>query len=142
MIFIAGLLSCGAQFKLPVTWEKDFNISAGYGGSMDGSFMNLTISYDSCNYRYASPFEKIEVKNAFRMTAEHRNLVLKKMRDLTVNTIRTKQRKSPVHDAPSRRLCFGANCIAGGASIEMSEKDGRIYDAAYAFLETFAKSSQ
>jgi hypothetical protein len=124
---------------LPKTWTKDFRIKYTFGGSMDGSRADLTITYDSCIYIRNSGM-KAPVKTVFLMTEKNRADILKKMTDLKIDKVKSEMSQAPVHDGWSSMLCVGTHCINGGTRAEMSDQDDQAYDTAHAYLEQFAAS--
>jgi|SoiMetStandDraft_2_1073263.scaffolds.fasta_scaffold231086_1 hypothetical protein len=126
------------EFELPSTWTKDFTITYSYSGSMSGSRTELTITYDSCNYKRQSGM-KAPKTNVFVMTETDRVAILKKMHELKVNTIKSEMSIAPVDDGWSESLSFGLNGIEGGTSAKMSDKHKEIFSAAHAYLTNFAE---
>lgn len=125
------------EFELPKTWTKDFTISYSLNGRMDGSRAELKITYDSCSYTIQGGMSAPK-KGVFAMKETSRAAILKKMHELKVNTIKSEMNKYPVNDGYSETICFGYNCISGGTSAIMSDKDKDVFSNAHTYLTDFA----
>ena len=128
-----------SNFELPKTWTKDFVITLSFTGSMDGSSTHVTFTYDSCSYKWNSGM-KASKTGTYALTEANRVEILKKLRELKVNKIKSEMNIAAVSDGWSSLMCFGHHCIEGGTSAKMSDKDKDLFNAAFGYLEGFAAS--
>lgn len=126
------------SFKLPETWTKDFVITLSYRNSMSGGVTGIRFTVDSCTYTYQSHHSKKPENGTFKLKDADRVSILKKLRALNADQIKSELKLQGVRDGWSQSICFGANCIEGGTAAEMSEEDKNTFLNAYQFLEEFA----
>jgi hypothetical protein len=132
----------GSNFELPKTWEKDFTISLSFNGSMDGSYLEATLTHDSCTYKqYSRMNEGGEVRKSFTIGEKERKEILKKMRELRVNEIKSQSGTRATNDGWQQSICFNFNCISGGSSVDMTTEDKNRFLDAYRYLESFILTS-
>jgi hypothetical protein len=128
--FFASVTNQSA-FELPKTWTKDFTISIVESGGMQGISTRVTYTYDSCKY-----VQKKE--SSFALTEADRVAILKKMRELKADKIKSEISPAPVDDGWSSLLCFPNHCVEGGTSAIMSDADKERFSSAFGYLEDFA----
>lgn len=138
---IFTLMAHQDKATLPQKWSPDFTIELSFSGSMDGSSTKLVYRYDSCIYEYQHGMKKPGIKK-FALSEEDRVNILDRLRELKIIKTKSEPSLAPVDDGWSSHLCFGAHCISGGTSAEMSDEHKEIYNEAYAFLENFAATKK
>ena len=136
-VTLATISFFSSDFELPLTWEKDFIISASHHGSMSAVSSSITFTYETCTYT-VDPRNGASAKKTFSMTEKDRVAILKKLRNVHVDNIIPKQLYVAVNDGWSTSICLGSHCIEGGTSVELSDKDKDAFLTAYAYLEQFA----
>jgi hypothetical protein len=116
--------------KLPDTWSPDFTITLSTT-AMRGS-SKLTLTYDSGEYaRESKP-------KVFKISETDRVEILKKLKELGIESVTSKAKMTVVNDGWSQTICYGSHCIQAGSSTEMSEANSEIFSNAYDYLQAFA----
>ena len=135
---VSGFGQLKSDFKIPNTWEKDFVITLLYHGSMSGGKTEIKITYDSCIYMNQSHHSKKPEHGTYKMKEADRVAILKKLKALKADEIKSEHSIYPVRDGWSQSICFGLYCIEGGTSAEMSDEHENQFLDAYRFLEEFS----
>lgn len=143
LIFIVLLsVCCSAQpgngFQLPGSWDRDFIISLSFSASMSGGYTRVRFTYDSCIYESSSGHKK-PITKIHLMKQQDREAILYKLRELRVESIRSKGGVYAVHDGWSESVCFGFHCIEAGPGAEMSDKHREMFSSVYQYLEGYIK---
>ena len=125
--------------KLPKTWDKDLQVKFSFTGSMDGSNTHLTFTYDSMTYTRNSGMTAPKTDH-YKMKEADRVDILKKLRELKFETVKSDISPAPVNDGWSTLLCVGSHCVQGGTSTSMTDKDKETFSLATDYLQSFALS--
>lgn len=143
----SGLLFCliavtskgqvSGNYTLPETWTEDFVITLSYYSSMSGGKTELKLTFDSCIYFNQSFHTENPSQGYYPMKAADRVAILKKLKELKADQIKSESSVHVVRDGWSQSICFNSYCIDGGTSSEMSEQDKNLFLDAYRYLETF-----
>lgn len=131
--------STNEKAKLPQTWDKDFQITFSFTGSMDGSNTHLTFTYDSMTYTRNSGMTAPKTDH-YKMNESDRVAILKKLHELKFETVTSDIGPAPVNDGWSELLCVGNHCVQGGTSAGMTDKDKETFSLATDYLQSFALS--
>ncbi len=144
MAFSLFLFGCAStsKYELPKLWDKDFSISYFHGSGMAYESTNINLSKDSCVYTEMES-GKDDVKK-FMLTDSEFDQVLKKMQDLELVKIRSKEEKL-VHDMPTTKICFSKKgkddyCVETGATIKLHNDDYEKFNVACKYLLDLVKS--
>jgi len=105
---------------------------------MSGHESQIRITYDSCTYITTLHKKNGNGKKVYLMKEKDRVELLKKLHEFKVDKIRSESGVAAVRDGWQHSICFGFNCIEGGTSAEMSEKDKNDFLDASRLLEDFA----
>jgi hypothetical protein len=127
-------------YTLPAAWTKDFIISLSSGGGMQDVATEITFTYDSC--RHVERTGTIKKITGFAMTASGRAEILRKMRELKVEKIRTVTSPGVTLDKGTDDICFQEKstlyCVSDGSSSEIQQEDRPNFFGAYRYLVEFA----
>lgn len=142
--FVLGFSAFGQinDFKLPETWANDFVIALSYRSSMSGGKTEITFTFDSCTYISQSHHSKKPSSGTFKLQEADRVTILKKLKALKADQIKSEDGMHAVRDGWSQSICFGSHCIEGGTSVEMSEEDKNQFLEMYSYLEDFAMNKK
>lgn len=135
---VSGFGQLGDDFKMPETWEKDFVITLSYHSSMSGGKTEIKFTFDSCTYMNQSHHSKKPKHGSYKMKETDRIAILKKLKELKADRIKSERSIHAVYDGWSQSICFGLYCIEGGTSTEMSNEDKNQFLTAFGYLEEFA----
>lgn len=126
-------------FKLPETWTEDFVIMLSYRGSMSGGKTEIKFTFDSCSYTSQSHHSKKPKSGSFKLEEADRAAILKKLKELKADQIKSEHSLHAVRDGWSQSICFDLHCIEGGTSAKMSDEHKNQFLDVYHYLEEFAK---
>jgi len=140
-LLLFTLILIDSDFKLPNTWTKDFKIVLYTTPGMKDEAVNITYTFDSCEY--VKREGTIKKTTAFALTTSQKNEILKKLTDLKIDKIKSiKSQKKPMMDESSSGICFYDTkefCLGGGSITNYNEQDSKNYSIAYNYLLEFAE---
>lgn len=130
-------------FKLPTTWEKDFNIKLYNGGGM--YYGSTTVVFDSSGVIYTKMDQGNEVIKKFTLSDREKIAILKQLKLLKVDSIKTKTKDGITHDQATTSICFFKDvnttyCISKGATTEIEEEYKSNFSEAWDYLCGIVKS--
>jgi len=137
LIAICAATSLHSQ-DLPKEWTKDFVITLDYSGNMIGGFTKVRFTYDSCIYNASPSHSEKPQKKVYLLKAADRAEILRKLRELKADKIKSESSINTVNDGWAQSMCLGSHCVDGGTNVEMDEQNKNRFLDAYRYLEEFA----
>jgi len=144
LVFICWSFTSGFKsYKLPINWENDFSIKLYNGGGM--YYGSTTIVFDSAGVVYTKMDHGKVNEEKFKLSENEKIEILKQLKKLKVDNIKTKATPGITHDKATTSICFlnkgNANyCIASSASSEIEDEYKNNFSDAWSYLSGIVKS--
>ncbi|MDX2173069.1 MAG: hypothetical protein SFY56_08115 [Bacteroidota bacterium] len=131
------------SFQLPKAWEKDFSIKLYNGGGM--YYGSTTVVFNSSEVIYTKMDHGNEVVKTFKLSENEKNEILKQLKLLKVENIKTKTKNGITHDQATTSICFLKDvnnnyCISKGATTEIEEEYKSNFSETWDYLCGIVKS--
>ena len=150
LIYLMPLLFVLSSFKqnfdpfhLPTTWEKDFSIKLYNGGGM--YYGSTTVVFNSSGVIYTKMDQGNEVVKTFELSEDEKNAILKQLKLLKVDSIKSKTKDGITHDQATTSICFlkevnTTYCASKGATTEIEEEYKNNFSETWDYLCGIVKS--
>jgi hypothetical protein len=130
-------------YKLPTNWDEDFSIKLYNGGGM--YYGSTTVVFNSSGIIYTKMDQGNEVVKTFKLSENEKNAILKQLKLLKVDSIKTKTKNGITHDQATTSICFLKDvntnyCISKGATTEIEEEYINNFSETWDYLCGIVKS--
>lgn len=144
-VVFCSCLNISKGFDLPMVWPNDFTITLYQGGGMRYASTKLVLRADSGIYTEMENGKDVIKK--FALLKGDKETILKQLKKLNVESIKTEKINGIVYDKETTQICFEEgvkfnHCFASSATEEIKKSHSKNFFDAYNYLLNFAQTKK